>query len=418
MADASAAHGASGASETHERAGVAGAGAPLVTEVLTRPNVGGATRAVMGLASGLGSGLAGGFEVRVVAGRAPDGEGELHAPGIVVQRVPLVRPIRPAHDLAALVRLRGALAGSALVHTHMAKAGALGRLAAASIRPRPVVVHTYHGHVLEGYFGRSATAAFLAAERLLAKVSDALVAVSPEVRDSLLEMGVGRPEDWHVIELGVDTEALGAVPPLGERSAPGELRRRIGLGAGEVLIGVTGRLVPVKDHATLFAAMAGLGDRHMGDWHLAVLGDGELEGELRALAHQLGIGDRVHFLGWWRDMPAALADLDLVVLTSVSEGTPMALIEAAAAGRPVVATDVGGVRTVVEQGVSGLLVPARSPDDLAGAIRRLASDRALAASMGEAARRAATARFGIDRFVAAHAQLYASLLDDRRGHPD
>lgn len=409
-AGSSEARAASGVPEAHDHPG---SGVPLVAHVLTRPNLGGVARAVVDLALRLPPR----FLVRVIAGTAPPEEGEIDPLGVPIERVPLVRPPRPAHDLVVLARLRSALSGSAVVHTHMAKAGALGRLAAASLRPRPAIVHTYHGHVLEGYFGRVASRAFLATERSLARVSDALVAVSDEVRDDLLALGIGRPEQWHVIPLGVDLGRFEAVLAEAERKAPGALRERAGLGAsleGPVLGGVLGRLVPVKDHATLLRALAALDGAH--DVHLAVLGEGELKGELKALAARLGVAGRVHFVGWWDDIAGAMADLDFVVSSSTKEGTPMALIEAAAAARAVVATDVGGVRSVVEDGRTGLLVAPGDPAALAGAIGELARDPRRRASLGAAARLRVAERFGMDRFVEAHAALYASLLG-RSGQP-
>jgi glycosyltransferase involved in cell wall biosynthesis len=182
-------------------------------------------------------------------------------------------------------------------------------------------------------------------------------------------------------------------------------------------VGVAGRLVPIKDHRTLFRAIA-----QIEGVHLAVIGDGELRGELERDAIALGIAERTHFTGWWTDMPAAFSDLDLVALSSLNEGTPVALIEALAAGRPVVATRVGGVPSVVVDGLNGVLVPAGTVGALSDAIRHLLVDRALGARLGAEGRRSVGDHFGQDRLVADIRGVYQELLAEprsarRRGEP-
>jgi glycosyltransferase involved in cell wall biosynthesis len=323
--------------------------------------------------------------------------------------VPLVRPVSPGADLHALLSVRALLheTGAGVLHTHMAKAGTVGRLAALSSldrRARPRLVHTYHGHVLEGYFGRPQQRAFLEIERLLARKTDLLIAVSPEVRDELLDLGVGKPEQYRVVPLGFD---LGRLLEVRSRDRPaGKLRGVLGLSRDVPLIGVLGRLVPIKDLSTLFHAML-----EVPGAHLAVLGDGELRPSLETLARTLHIADRVHFTGWWLDVAAALADLDVVALSSRNEGTPVALIEALAAGRPVVATDVGGVRHVVQDGETGWLCPAGDAVALGQLLARALNDPATADRMAKEGRRRVVGRFGADRMVADHLALYRELLE-------
>lgn len=369
----------------------------------TRLNIGGPARQVLQLAKGLSRE----FRITLAAGTPPEAEGELSSPEVVVRRAPLVRPVRPATDFRAFYKV-GSLIREArprIVHTHMAKAGALGRLAALTTvarRRRPKLVHTYHGHVLSGYFGGAQQRAFLSLERKLARSTDALVAVSPEVRDELLELGVGRAAQYRVIELGLDLSPYLAV---GTPAVKGRLRAALGLAPGCPLVGCFGRLVPIKDHATLLAALA-----QLEGVHLAVLGDGELRGELEALAQSFGLAGRAHFTGWWPDVPAALADVDVVVLASRNEGTPMALIEALAAARAVVATNVGGVGHVVQDGVTGWLCQPGDAVALAGSLRRALSERDLAAQLAARGRLAVTQHFGEERMLADHAALYSELL--------
>jgi glycosyltransferase involved in cell wall biosynthesis len=285
----------------------------------------------------------------------------------------------------------------------MAKAGAAGRVATLTSGVRPIVIHTFHGHVLDGYFSRPVAEAFVKIERALAARTDALIAVSPEIRDELLNLGIGRPDRWHVVPVGLDLRRHLEV------SAPsGRLRSRLGLAEGVALVGVAGRLVPIKDLETLLVAML-----HLPGAHLAILGDGELRARLERRAQELGISERTHFTGWWHDMPTALADVDVIALTSLNEGTPVAAIEAQACGKPVVATDVGGVRSVVVDGQTGFLVPVRSPEAVADRLGTLIGAPDMRARFGHEGRRRAAANFGSERLVRDIRDLYASLLEQR-----
>jgi glycosyltransferase involved in cell wall biosynthesis len=285
----------------------------------------------------------------------------------------------------------------------MAKAGTIGRLAAALVADPPRSVHTFHGHVLDGYFSAPVQRAFVEIERRLARHTDVLVAVSPEIRDSLLELGIGRSDQVHVVPVGLDLS-----PYLAVGSGTGAFRSKLGLHPSTPLVGSIGRLVPIKDHSSLLGAMECLPGVH-----LAVIGDGEVRPRIEAELPARGLADRVHMVGWRDDLPAVLPDLDVVVLTSRNEGTPVALIEALAAGRPVVATDVGGVRHVVEHGRTGLLAPAQDAESIADRIATLLSDRDLAAGMATAGRAVVAARFGEDRLVNEMREIYHDLIPVR-----
>lgn len=376
-----------------------------VLMLATRMNIGGPARQILELARHIGPVLG----VTVAAGRPGPEEGELTDPDVPVTRVPLVRAVRPIDDGRALVACQRLLSscGAGVLHTHMAKAGAVGRLAALSQAAlgawRPQIVHTFHGHVLQGYFGGSQQKAFLALERWLARRTDVLVAVSPEVRDELVDLGVGRAAQYRVVPLGLNLDHYSKV--MDRAGAAGPLRRSIAVPGTAFLAGVVGRLVPIKDHATLLHALALVPGAH-----LAVIGDGELRPALERMAREIGVADRTHFTGWWYDMAAALDDLDVVVLSSRNEGTPVALIEASAAGRPVVATDVGGVRHVVDDGRTGWLCPPGDPLALAELLQKLAQSPELAAAAGREGRRSVVPRFGGGRSVAEHLELYRELL--------
>jgi glycosyltransferase involved in cell wall biosynthesis len=371
--------------------------------VITRLNVGGPARQATLLSDAI---RARGFVTDLVWGSVGPGEGEIPPPpGLPNTHVQeLKRELRPAHDVQVLLRLVRLMRARRpdVVHTHMAKAGALGRLAARRTGV-PVVIHTFHGHVLEGYFSGWKTRAFLAAERGLARMSDALVAVSPAVRDELLALGIGRPSQWRLIPVGLDLQDL-----LAQEVDREKARGALGLPETGPVVGIVGRLVPIKDHVTFLDAAARVA-RERPDATFVVAGGGELRSDLEVRARHL-LGDRCRFLGWVMDLPTLYAALDVVVLTSRNEGTPVALIEAGAAGKPAVATRVGGVADVVQDGKTGLLVPPRDPRAVAAGVSALLDDPGRARAFGEAARREASSRFRIERLADDLAGLYGELL--------
>jgi glycosyltransferase involved in cell wall biosynthesis len=369
-----------------------------IVRLVTRLNIGGPARHALLLTRELSAE----FPTLLAAGQPAPDEGELSDPQVSVRRMPLTRQVAPARDARALIAVRSLLTQQrpAILHTHMAKAGTVGRIAARTIRPPMRTVHTFHGHVLEGYFNKRVERAFVEVERRLARRTDLLIAVSPEIRDELLDLGVGRPSQIEVVPIGLDLSAFLAVD-----GPSGALRRRLDVAADVPLIGIVGRLVPIKDVATMLAATA-----RLPGVHLAVVGDGEDRKALEAEAALLGIADRVHFTGWWHDVAAAMADLDVVVLTSRNEGTPVSLIEALAAGRPVVGTRVGGVPFVVRDGEFGHLVPPQDPTAVADRVRAVLDDPDAARRMGERGRAYVRERFGSERLVDDMRRLYADLL--------
>ncbi|MEY2447664.1 MAG: hypothetical protein QOH79_1140 [Acidimicrobiaceae bacterium] len=369
-----------------------------LVRVITRLNVGGPARQALLLTRE----LADEFPTTLVAGTPAPTEGALSDPAVRVTAASLVRPVRPAADLRSFRTVRHIIRSheTRILHTHMAKAGAVGRLAAKSLgRTRPRTVHTFHGHVLEGYFSPVVQRSFLAAERYLARSTDVLLAVSPEIRDELLALGIGRPSQYEVMPLGLELD-----PFLAVSGSTGRLRQALDLDRDVPLVGVVGRLVPIKSVDLMLEAMPLLPGVH-----LAVVGDGEERPALERLGRDRGIEDRVHFTGWFDDIPSAMSDLDVVALSSRNEGTPVALIEALAAGRPVVATRVGGVEHVVLPDQTGVLVPPSDPAALAIAISRLLGDQDLCDRLGAAGRKHVRANFSASRLVDDMRALYREL---------
>ena len=376
--------------------------------MIARLNVGGPALHVTYLARGLAER---GYETTLVAGDVARGEESMafvaERAGVDVVPLPgLSRELSPIRDALAAWRLARIIRAVRpdVVHTHTAKAGAVGRAAALLSGGRPVVVHTFHGHVLRGYFGRFGTLVFRAIETLLARFTDRLVAVSPEVRDELVALGVAPVEKFSVIRLGLELERR--VTFDGDAR---EVRRRQGIGADTFVVGWFGRMTAVKQTDDLIATLRTLREQDV-DALLLLVGDGDDRERLEELAHELGVARHCLFLGYQQDVAAWFAVSDAVVLTSASEGTPATLIEALAAGRPVVATNVGGVSDVVDDGETGFLVPARDTQALAAKLALLASDPALRETMGTEARERVLRRYAVERLVADVDELYRELL--------
>jgi glycosyltransferase involved in cell wall biosynthesis len=361
-----------------------------VLRLIARLNIGGPALHVTHLARGLNPAR---FETLLVTGQIGAGEGDMSdlARGLNWQIIPeLGRAVSPIDDAVTLIKLLRLIRRYRphIVHTHTAKAGAVGRVAARLARV-PVVIHTFHGHTFRGYWGPRASRLVIATERGLAYFSDRLIAVSDRVRADLIEFRIAPPEKIVAIPLGLDLTPF----TVGSR-----LRSH-----GEPVIGIVGRLVPIKNHA-LFIEVArrlirdGLPARFM------VVGDGELRGELEKSAADLG--ERIAFTGWRRDLAEVYRQLSVVVNTSLNEGTPVALIEAMAAGVPVAATDVGGVPDVVRPNETGWLAPSGDADSLADAVRLALRDEGAIASRAQSE---VLQRFSKERLIADIEKLYDSL---------
>ena len=283
-----------------------------------------------------------------------------------------------------------------IVHTHTAKAGVLGRIAAIASRV-PIRVHTFHGHVLRGYFPPLVSRVIRIVERSLARGTTALVSVGNQVRDDLLAYGIGRPETYVVVPPGVG-------PSAGfDRS---DARTMFELPDRVPIAMFVGRLTAIKRLDRLLEAFALVLER-VPEAVLAIAGEGDLLDDLRIKAEPLG--ESVRFLGWQAEVTLLYAAADLVVISSDNEGMPVTLIEAAMAGVPGVTTDVGSAAEVVEDGVTGRVVPANA-SALAEAITHLFTDEDVRRQMGEQASARAKKDFGTERLIADHERLYEQLL--------
>lgn len=369
-----------------------------VLRVIARTNVGGPSLQVRSLMSGLDPDR---FESVLVAGAVGPDEQEALDDGAepfpVVRIGSLGRRLSAGDDLTAARTLSRIIRDFRpdIVHTHTAKAGFTGRLLAARHRV-PVRVHTFHGHLLRGYYGPSATRAVVAAERGLARVSTHLLAVGHRVRQDLLDAGIGRADHFDPMPPGIPV--LTPVSRL-------EARRRLGLAPDVPVIAVVGRMVPIKrlDRAAEVLRQVAAATP---DLVVLVAGDGPQRDAFRSTTTGLD----VWMLGWRDDVSTVYSAADLALLTSDNEGMPISLIEAGMAARPVVATDVGSVREVVRDGETGL-VCGTDAGELAAAVTQLLGSPMLRHRMGSAARDWTVASFSAQRLTRDHEELYQRLLE-------
>jgi glycosyltransferase involved in cell wall biosynthesis len=386
-----------------------------VLRVIARLNMGGPALHVAYLTAGLAER---GYETTLVAGSLARGEDSMafvaDELGVEVTRLDeLHREISPVRDAIAVVKLARLIRRLRpdILHTHTAKAGAVGRMAAllaGGARP-PIVVHTFHGHVLHGYFDPVRTAGFRALERWLARSSTALVAVSPQVRDDLVALGVAPAGKFAVVRLGIELEGRVAA----ERDGRGETRRIMGIAPERFAVGWIGRMTGVKRTDDVLLAVLRLREQGV-DACLCLVGDGPDRDHVERRAHDLGLMRHTYFLGYQQDVGPYYAAFDAMILPSVNEGTPVSAIEALAAGRPVVATRVGGVPDVVRDGEDGFLVEPGAVDELAARLALLAADPELRARMGAAGRERVLARYSVARLVDDVDRLYRSLIEARQ----
>jgi len=381
-----------------------------------------------------------------------------------VRLVPsLQRELSPARDLRALGELRRLIreVRPQIVHTHMSKAGILGRIAARRERV-PIVIHTPHGHVFHSYFSPMKTRLFIALERWCSRYADRLVMLTENELKEHLELRIAPPEKFTVIHSGVDFGKLwgqatgGFDTALRACSTTGDgLRRELGIPEDAAVVGSIGRLAPIKGHEHLIRAMAafrcappppnprpperagesqshspgsggkgkawshlplaggGKGEGAPGAPHLLLVGTGELEGSLRRLAGDLGLDGRVHFAGHRSDVGRCLEAMDVFVLPSLNEGMGRVLVEAMAMRVPCVASDVSGIRDLVKPGVNGLLVPPADAGALAEAIGVVLNDATAARRYADVGYATAVPHYSVENMVRKLEGLYDEVLQEK-----
>ncbi|MBK8341072.1 MAG: glycosyltransferase [Flavobacteriales bacterium] len=345
----------------------------------------------------------------------------------------LQREVAPWRDRVAYARIKQLIKDFRpdIVHTHASKAGAIGRMAAAEMGVK-VVVHTFHGHVFHSYFGALRTQVYKNIERFLARRSDRIVAISDKQKHELVdEHRICKAEKVSVIPLGFDLTKFRT-----DMATKRQLFRRVyGVADDEVAIGIVGRLVPIKDHDMFLETLRDVEQKTQRRIRAFIVGDGEERERLEQRARELGLGQvagpyfngqgfghgvngkpmveraALTFCSWIKEVDIVNAGLDIAVLTSRNEGTPVSLIEAQASDRPIVATNVGGIENVVVPGRTALLSPSGDIPAFAANLLRLVEDEGLRQRMGAQGWDHVRERYHFTRLVNDTASLYGSLLN-------
>jgi glycosyltransferase involved in cell wall biosynthesis len=359
-----------------------------ILRLIARLNIGGPAIQAITLSSELPRDK---YQTLLVCGRLSPGEGDMTYLALDkgVHRFnikELSRNISILDDLKSLFIIRKIIKRFKpdILHTHTAKAGTLGRLAALSLRASILtskkirVFHTFHGHTFHSYFNELKTYIFIRVERYLARFTDRIIVVSQQQKNDICDtFKIADEKKVQIIRLGFDLSAYGKILPNRRTHSPDS---KTYIHSEPFRVGMVGRLAAVKNHFLLFKAINFL--RAWGKidrFRFIIVGDGELKSELVAEANKLNLSEAISFYGWRKNMAAVYTQLDAVVLTSKNEGTPVAIIEAMAASRPVVATAVGGVPDLIgsvmdkqrngfQIGERGLMLPSENAEALAEAI--------------------------------------------------
>lgn len=393
---------------------------PKIIRILNRLAVGGPLLN----ASYLTKYMAPEFETMLVVGEKESHEKDASfvtdALGIQPVFIPeMGRSIDPRKDYVAYKKMKRLIADFKpdIVHSHAAKPGAIGRMAAKAMNV-PVIVHTYHGHVFHSYFHPLKTKFFINIERKLGRKTDAIVAISQQQKKELtLDFNIAAENKFRVIPLGLDLDKFQANREENRQA----FRSSFGIHDGEVVLTITGRLVPIKNHVLFLDGIKHLLQNSQQKIKAFIVGDGESRKQLEEKARQLGIGfstekDTLHnqplvFTSWRSDIDHINAGSDIIVLTSFNEGTPVSLIEAQAAGKPVVSTRVGGIGDVVKENETGLLSDINDTITFCKNLLRMTEDKELRCKFGQAGEQYVTTRYSYRRLVTDMAALYNELLN-------
>lgn len=366
------------------------------------------------------------FETMLVVGEKEDHEKSAEylttQLGINYTVVPgMGRSINPASDYFAYRKLKSLIRSFRpdVVHTHAAKPGALGRLAASSARV-PAIVHTFPGHVFHSYFNSARTGMFIRAERFLGQKSDAIIAISEQQKKELVhDFRIAPEKKFHVVPLGFDLDRF----HQGQEEKRRKFREEFSLQRDEIAIGIIGRLVPVKNHYLFLKAIRHVMDQSSKKIRAFIIGDGETRTDLEQMAREVRIpfsteqsAEHQHplvFTSWRSDVDMINAGLDIVCLTSFNEGTPVSLIEAQAANKPIVSTRVGGIADIVREGETALLADVQDASGFCDNLLRLVQDDALRERLGANSRQYVLERFSYQRLMKDMSRLYHQLLQQK-----
>ncbi len=396
----------------HEKEGELGKNKLKFVQVIARLNVGGAAVYNILLTRYLSEK---GYDSRMIKGQEDPNEGyildvtrDYEQAKLHIFIPNLKRDISILQDMVALFKLMRLFYREKphVVHTHTAKAGVLGRIAAL-LTAVPIKVHTFHGHAFKGYFGRIKTRFFLLIEQVLGRLSDCITTETNALRQDLISFKIAPQEKIKVVPLGLELDQFVELS-----SYRGLLRKKLGLQEHTIIVGIVARLVPIKA-VDIFLHSAKRLLSVNDNVHFVIVGDGELRFDLEARVEELGLTRYVTFTGFWKDLREVYADFDIVALTSLNEGCPVSIIEALAAGKPVVATAVGGVKDVIQHGENGLLVAPGDTDGIARAFADLINSPSKRQQLGSQGKKTVFERFTIQKSVDSMEQLYLHLLEKK-----
>ncbi len=328
--------------------------------------------------------------------------------GIVFFDIPqLVRSISPLKDVLAVWEVWCLIRQGDyhIIHTHTSKGGIIGRLA-ARLANSPIIIHTPHGHVFYGYYGPLLTRIFIWLEGWAAGFTDRIICLTQIGVDDHVNLGVSQREKFEVIHSGIDFTSFDNQVVHHQMA-----RKNLGLPAEGIIIGTVGRLTAIKGQHDLLRAFAHA-DKLLSQVYLVLVGDGEERDVLEALAAELKIAERVFFTGWRTDLPMVYASMDIFAFPSHNEGMGKALVEAMYAGKPSVATQVGGIPELITPGCEGLLVPPQNPLVLAKALIELVQNASLRERMGRSAKAKAQV-YNLNHMVDKIEALYKMVLKEK-----
>lgn len=385
-----------------------------VLRIINRFNIGGPTYNATFLTAFLGDD----FETLLVGGLPDVGEQDsLYIPelyGVKPRLIKeMVREPNLKSDRAAYKMLKEIIQEFKpdIVHTHASKAGALGRKAAKACGV-PIIVHTFHGHVFHSYFGKTKTLIFKSIERRLAKQTDAIISISEIQKNELAHQHKVCNEDKiRVVPLGFDLE------PFHEkrRLKRAEVRLNFNIKEDEIAIGIIGRLAPIKNHDYFFDVIESILEKTTKQIKCFIVGDGPERKNVEARVETINnkYGEKIVMTSWIRDIGTFNAALDIICLTSKNEGTPVSLIEAQAAGIPVVSTDVGGVRDVVKDEITGYVIAAGDIKLFTDRLLSLIENEKKREKMSQNGWNFVKEEFHYQKLVANTRQLYFELLEKK-----
>ena len=391
---------------------------PKVLRIINRLNLGGPTFNAAYLSKYLGPE----FETMLVSGMKADSE---ESSEFIVKNLDLhpvympemYRELNPFRDYKSYYKLREIIRKfkPEIVHTHAAKAGAVGRLAAAH-EGVPVIIHTFHGHVFHSYFSPAKTRVFLEIERFLARKTTKIITLSETQRHELTNIYKVAPENkFEIVPLGFDLEKF----EQNKEEKRRVFREKYNISDDEIAIGIVGRLVPIKNHSLFLKALSIVSAKTNKKVRAFIIGDGEDRKLIESLAIKLNLPfnndnpvekNILTFTSWIKEIDISNAGMDIIVLTSNNEGTPVSLIEAQASGKPIVSTSIGGIEDIVVKNETALLSPINDEQTLAENLLKLVDDDALRTRFALSGPDFVRNKFSYQRLCRDMARLYNSLL--------